>query len=115
MLAGRVAKDLLIGNMKFAGKAEYNYLSMRISGLLWIAPLAATFVISAPAQDANSLPSAPSATLERQAPPPPAPEQKQPELKKRDAKPSAPVLETLDPKPIPQPVSTTSAVSQGSQ
>jgi VWFA-related protein len=45
--------------------------------------------------------------LEQQAPPPPpAPaEQKQPELKKRDTA-AAPVLETLDPKPIPKAVST---------
>jgi Ca-activated chloride channel homolog len=86
---------------------------MRISRLLWIAPLAAIFVVSSPGQDASSLPSAPSATLEQQAPPPPPPEQKQPELKKRDTTPSALVLETLDPKPIPKPVSTP-ATSQSS-
>jgi Ca-activated chloride channel homolog len=110
-----MAKDLLIGNVKLPGKAEYNYLSMRISRLLWTAPLAAIFVISSPAQDAKSLPSAPSATLEQQEPPPPAPpEQRQPELKKRDATASAPVLETLDPKPIPKPVSTpTTSQSNG--
>jgi VWFA-related protein len=109
-----LAKDLLIGNVKLPGKAEYNYLSMRISRLLWTAPLAAIFVLSSPAQDAKSLPSAPSATLEQQAPaPPPAPaEQKQPELKKRDTT-SAPVLETLDPKPIPKPISAP-ATSQSS-
>jgi Ca-activated chloride channel homolog len=110
-----MAKDLLIGNVKLPGKAEYNYLSMRISRLLWTAPLAAIFVISSPAQDAKSLPSAPSATLEQQEPPPPAPpEQRQPELKKRDATASAPVLETLDPKPISKPVSTpTTSQSNG--
>jgi VWFA-related protein len=109
-----LAKDLLIGNVKLPGKAEYNYLSMRISRLLWTAPLAAIFVLSSPAQDAKSLPSAPSATLEQQAPPPPpAPaKQKQPELKKRDTT-SAPVLETLDPKPIPKPISAP-ATSQSS-
>jgi VWFA-related protein len=111
-----LAKDLLIGNVKLPGKAEYNYLSMRISRLLWTAPLAAIFVLSSPAQDAKSLPSAPSATLERQAPPPPpAPaEQKQPELKKRDTT-SAPVLETLDPKPIPKPVSTPASSQNSGQ
>jgi VWFA-related protein len=108
-----VAKDLLIGNVKTTGKAEYNYLSMRISRLMWIASLAAIFVVSSPAQDASSLPSAPSSTLEQQAPAPP-PQQKQPELKKRDSKPSAPVLETLDPKPIPKPVSSAPATPQGS-
>jgi Ca-activated chloride channel homolog len=108
-----VAKDLLIGNVKTTGKAEYNYLSMRISRLMWIASLAAIFVVSSPAQDASSLPSAPSSTLEQQAPAPP-PRQKQPELKKRDSKPSAPVLETLDPKPIPKPVSSAPATPQGS-
>jgi|SRR3954469_3770692 Ca-activated chloride channel homolog len=86
---------------------------MRISRLIWIA-LPAMFAISSSAQDASSsLPSAPSATLEQQTPPPPpAPEQKQPELKKRDSKPSAPVLETLDPKPIPNAVSSTPVTSQ---
>src|SRR5438270_3167709 len=87
---------------------------MRISRLMWTALLAVIFVISSPAQDANSLPSAPSATMEQQAPPPPAPpQQKQPELKKRDTTASAPVLETLDPKPIPKAVSSTPATSQG--
>src|SRR5438270_3211815 len=109
-----MAKDLLIGNVKTTGKAEYNYLSMRISRLMRIAPLAAIFAVSSPAQDASSLPSAPSATLEQQAPASPPPEQRQPELKKRDSKPSAPVLETLDPKPIPKPVSSASATPQSS-
>jgi Ca-activated chloride channel homolog len=109
-----MAKDLLISNVKPIGKAEYNYLSMRISRLMRIAPLAAIFAVSSPAQDAASLPSAPSATLEQQAPAPPPPEQRQPELKKRDSKPSVPVLETLDPKPIPKPVSSASATPQSS-
>ncbi|HWC18955.1 MAG TPA: VWA domain-containing protein [Terriglobales bacterium] len=90
---------------------------MRASRLFLVAPLAAIFLIPASAQDASNLPSAPSATLEQQAPvaPPPAKAQQSPELKKRE-KPAEPVLETLDPKPrpiapvessAPAPVSTT--------
>src|SRR5690348_15148493 len=78
---------------------------MRFSRLLAVAPFAAALCLNASAQDANSLPSAPSATLEQQAAPPPTPStQQQPELRHRE-KPSQPVLETLDPKPrvVPQP------------
>lgn len=82
---------------------------MRVLSLFLIGPLAATLVIAASAQDASSLPSAPSATFERQTPPPAPAQQQQPELKKRE-KPAAPVLESLDPKPRPvtQPESTPS-------
>jgi len=87
---------------------------MRASRLFLVAPLAAIALIPASAQDASSLPSAPSATLEQQAPPPtlPAPAE-QPELKKRE-KPAAPVLETLDPKPRPMPQPENSAPAPAS-
>jgi len=85
---------------------------MRFTRLFAVAPLAAVLCANASAQDANSLPSAPSATLEQQAGPPPAPSTQQqpaqqPELRHRE-KPSQPVLETLDPKPrpVPQPQNT---------
>src|SRR5690349_7209863 len=87
---------------------------MRASRLFLVAPLAAIALIPASAQDASSLPSAPSATLEQQAPPPtlPAPAER-PELKKRE-KPAAPVLETLDPKPRPMPQPENSAPAPAS-
>ncbi|HEU5232069.1 MAG TPA: VWA domain-containing protein [Terriglobales bacterium] len=85
---------------------------MRFTRLFAIAPLAAVLCANASAQDATSLPSAPSATLEQQAAPPPAPTAqqqpaRQPELKHRE-KPGQPVLESLDPKPrpVPQPQNT---------
>ena len=85
---------------------------MRFTRLLAVASFAAALCLNASAQDADSLPSAPSATLEQQAGPPPAPSTQQqpaqqPELRHRE-KPSQPVLETLDPKPrpVPQPQNT---------
>ncbi len=86
---------------------------MRFIRFFAVAPLVAVLCANAFAQDANSLPSAPSATLEQQAGPPPAASTQQqpaqqPELKHRE-KPGQPVLETLDPKPrvVPQPQNTT--------
>src|SRR6185437_5321969 len=85
---------------------------MRVSRFFFLALLAAASVICAAAQNANSLPSAPSATIEQQAPPsaPPQQQAQQPELTHRE-KPGAPVLETLDPKPRPvaQPASVAPA------
>src|SRR5690349_12322081 len=94
---------------------------MRFTRLLAVAPLTAMFCFSAPAQNTTTLPAAPSATLEQQSPQPPAPApqqpaQPQPELKQR-AKPAAPVLETLDPKPrpAPQPASTPTEATAAAQ
>jgi VWFA-related protein len=88
---------------------------MRVSRFFFLALLAAASVIGAAAQNAGSLPSAPSATIEQQAPaPPPAQQQpQQPELKRRE-KPGAPVLETLDPKPRPVAPPASAASAQAS-
>src|ERR1700758_5536186 len=87
---------------------------MRVFRLIWIAPLAAAFTVTASAQDGTSLPSAPSATLEQQRPPAPPPQEqtKAPEPKAEEAK---PVLETLDPKMRPKPVQQTNPVPQQDQ
>ena len=90
---------------------------MRFTRLLAVASFAAALCLNASAQDANSLPSAPSATLEQQAAPPPPPSTQQqpaqqPELRHRE-KPSQPVLETLDPKPRPVPQPQNTAAPQG--
>jgi Ca-activated chloride channel homolog len=91
-------------------RSEYNCLSMRISRLLWAAPLAATFALRASAQDTSNLPSAPSTTLEQQqrqaVPPAPKPEQPktQEQPKTDNANARSPVIESLDPpKPRPEP------------
>jgi Ca-activated chloride channel family protein len=91
---------------------------MRIYRLVCVAPLVATFMIPASAQDASSLPSAPSATLEQQqqpAPPTPPPAQQTQQPKPDEAKPQAPVLESLEPpkaKPAPQQASNPVPTSQ---
>jgi len=90
---------------------------MRVFRLVWIAPLAVAFTVTASAQDGTSLPSAPSATLEQQRPPAPPPQEqtKAPEPKAEEAKPQQPVLETLDPKMRPRPVQQTNPVPQQDQ
>src|SRR5690242_9531924 len=95
---------------------------MRFTRLVLFLPFAAAVSLSASAQGAQNLPSAPSATLEQQAGPPPAPNTQpqqpaqEPELKHRE-KPGQPVLETLDPKPrpVPQPESTPTTTAQKAQ
>lgn len=93
---------------------------MRFIRFFAVAPLMAMFCFNASAQDTNSLPSAPSATLEQQSPPPPpaatSQQQQQPELKRRE-KPAPPVLETLDPKPrpVPQPESKPAQAATAAQ
>jgi VWFA-related protein len=85
---------------------------MRFTRLFAVTSFAVALCFDSSAQDANNLPSAPSATLEQHAEPAPAPSTpqqpaQQPELKHRE-KPGQPVLETLDPKPraVPQPQNT---------
>lgn len=78
---------------------------------MWVGPLAATLIVSASAQDAGNLPSAPSATLESQRPPAPPPAE-QPRPKKEASKPAPPVLETLDPKPLPVPQQASNVAQQ---
>ena len=72
---------------------------MKVSRLLCIAPLAAMFVIPVFAQDSSNLPSAPSATLEQPKPTPPPAQASAPQqqVKKEEAKPQAPVIESLTP------------------
>jgi VWFA-related protein len=92
---------------------------MRIPRLFWVAPLAATLALSvsaqeAFAQDTTNLPSAPSATLERQRPQAPPPQPQPAPQKKTDSKPQPPVIESLDvkPRPQPQPASETAQAEQ---
>src|SRR5579872_4546956 len=92
---------------------DYNGIFMAIIRSARVAALAGSLILagSARAQDTYTLPSAPSASLEKQKPPaPPAQQQAPPQqpAPKQETKPAAPVLESLDPpKPIPQQASTT--------
>ena len=94
---------------------------MRVSRLLFVAAIAALLGGFAFSQDTNNLPSAPSATLEKEKPAPP-PEQptaqtQQPPPKQDASKPQPPVIESLDPvKPQPEshPEATASSAQQTS-
>lgn len=99
--------------------ADYNDLSMRVSRLLLTVAIAVLFASAVLSQDTSNLPSAPSATLEKERPTPPPPEpQAQPAQQQAppaQSKPAAPVIESIDPvkpRPQPQPESTAAAAVQ---